>query len=187
MDDLNGCVNDLNRKGNAVIVCITGASSSGKTMISKYLYSKYPFYQYISLGLISKALRYSLSLGRENFEIGSNKFVNKKINEFLYECITYYGEKGVNTIIDGIQCDTEYLSKNPYLSAGIIINTPLETRQKWGMTPQTHFKRNQEKKALENQLVYRDTEKFVIINNGEGVQVCTEIENILVQLLSKFR
>lgn len=185
MRNLHKSIIELNSKGKAFVICITGESSSGKTSVSKYLYSKYPFYQYISLGLISKALRFALPLSKKNFEMGDNKFVNEKINEFLYECISYYGEKGVNTIIDGVQCDTEYLSKNPYLSGGIIIQAPIESRKKWSARPETHFNRQQDDNTLNSKISYIPTEKFVFLENREGVDICAKAEDVIEQLLLK--
>jgi len=81
------------------------------------------------------------------------------------------------------QCDTKYLSKNPYLSAGVVINATLKTRKKWGDRPKTHLNRRQCDEALNSRLVYFPTEKFVFVDNEEGSDIYARVKDVLERLL----
>ncbi len=184
-ENIQNLITDKNKKGETIVIFITGATSTGKTTIAKALYTKYSFHQYISLGLVSKALRFFQDIGKENIEAGKVSKANEQINQFINQCINYYSDNGVNTIIEGIQCDTNFLSNNPKFTGGIILTGTLENRTNWSNKPSTHFKRIQDQKTLESTINYSTSKRFIEVENDFTGLTLEKVERALIDLLQR--
>lgn len=166
----------LNNFGIPVIFCITGNFSSGKTYYAKELIKKFSFSHIVNIGVITKTLNYL----QNNL---NDKTKTTTIQEIITKITESYSQNGVNAIIEGVQIDTEFQSKNKNILGGVILKIDKEIAKQRGNKPDTHFKRLLS--DIED-YPYKETDTFLSIENIESQKsVIHKILNHLDLLLDE--
>jgi hypothetical protein len=162
-DTLNKKIALLNSLGVPVVFIVTGNNSSGKTTFTRKLIQEIRFYQSINLGLASKLIRFfkpKLDVDKlENFKDPKIAKVFDDLTDFIS---AHYYQTGVNTIIEGVQIDTQKFLDNESVIGGVILDVPEHVALSRGRYPETHFKRKLDR--LTN-IEYIQNEKFARISN----------------------
>jgi len=165
ISDINNKINKLNSFGFAVIFMIGGNNSSGKSTVSKELLCNCSFIQSVNLGIISKMIRCFrkdfLVSKIENFNGDAVQDLFDKIIDFFAD---HYYEAGVNTIFEGVQINSRYLSKNKFVIGGVLLNVSKDTAIHRGSFPNTHFKRKLELSDVVK-LEFNEDLKFKVVDN----------------------
>ena len=163
--DINNKINKLNSLGFAVIFMIGGNNSSGKSTVSKQLLCNCSFIQSVNLGVISKMIR----CFRKDFLVSSIENFNEATVQSLFDRIidffaNHYYCAGVNTIFEGVQINSRYLSKNKFVTGGVLLDVSKETAIRRGNFPNTHFKRKLAQSDVVK-LVFNEDLKFKVVDN----------------------
>lgn len=177
-------IEKLNENGKTLVFVVTGNNSTGKTTTSMQLIRDFPIYQYVSLGIFSKLIRFFRpELTSDDLENFNGNIPSRLFRNMLDFVIDHYSDKGVNTVIDGVQIDTKKLTDNTKVTGGVILKAPIEIAVERGNYPKTHFKRKLQKDQMKS-ISYTETEKFKVIeNNGNFEDTYTEILKHLEKLL----